>query len=75
MTKYKFDPNIHARLVEEIYRISDTNADLSRRLGSTADVVKYWVNTPALPGTYYLAQLHKQGADIMYILTGEVTKP
>lgn len=74
MRKQKFDLDMHFRLVEEIYRISKTNADLNRRIGSTGDIVKYWVNTPALPGAYYLAQLYRQGADVIYILTGERTR-
>jgi hypothetical protein len=67
----KFDITMHERLLEEIYRISNNDLELSRKLGSTSNVVGNWVHKWGMPNAYYLGALYKQGADVLYILTGE----
>lgn len=69
----KVDLAMHERLVEEIYRISDNNSALSRKLGAKSDVVKNWIHQYIMPNAYYLAALYRQGADVIYILTGRRT--
>ncbi len=70
----RFDFDMHDRLVEEIYRISDNDAELSRKIGASSNVVKTWTNKPIMPVAWYLARLYREGADVIYILTGERTR-
>ena len=70
----RFDFDMHDRLVEEIFRITDNYADLSRKIGAHTNVVKNWVNQPIMPSAWYLARLYRQGVDILYVLVGERTR-
>jgi len=66
---------IGQRAVECIKKRADENgtsfkhqADL---LDTSWNTIKNWTVGKVSPGSYFLAEMYKQGYDIMYILTGE----
>lgn len=40
-------------------------------LGTSWDTVKNWTRGNVCPGSYFLAEMYRQGYDVIYILTGE----
>lgn len=68
------DPEMTPRLVEEIYRVSESNTDLARELGCSDTTVYQWITGSTIPYAYYLAKLYDLGCDIIYVLTGMRTR-
>lgn len=70
----KRDPEMSARLVEEIFRLGYTQTELAKMLGCNYNSVTRWLNNGDVPYGYYMKRLYEVGADVVYILTGERTR-
>ena len=70
----KIDPSMSTRLAEEFYRMNVDMAFLTRKIGCHNSLISAWVNGRYIPNAFYLAQLHRAGFDVIYILTGERTR-
>ena len=67
----KVDPLMHDRLVEELWKLGDTNKEISEKIGCFHQTVGTWVNQAYMPSAHHFANFHRAGMDIIYILTGE----
>lgn len=63
--------NYKNRVHDELLRLSDSPAELGRRLGVGSECARRWLAGESLPSLVYLNILHNAGLDIMYIVTGE----
>ena len=67
----RVDPNMHDRVVEELWKLGDTNVIIAEKLGCNYQTVTQWLNQTYIPSAYHFANFHRAGMDIIYILTGE----
>lgn len=72
--KYRTDPAMGERLIEEILRSKYDRTELANELGCHPDTINYWLYGGGIPHAYYLAAFHRAGFDVIYILTGERTR-
>lgn len=68
--QWKGDTGIGFRAHAEVLRIFPKMVDAYRVLGMRGDNINAW-GQGVCPSAKYLARLHKAGADVIYILTGE----
>ena len=70
---WKGDINIGYRAYSEVLRIFPTMKEAITSLGVRHDNIYAW-HKGVCPSAKYLARLHKAGADVIWILTGERNK-
>ena len=70
MKRWKGDIYIGYRAYEEVLRIFPRTIDAMRGLGIRRENLYAW-GRGVCPSAKYLARLHKAGADVIWILTGE----
>lgn len=68
------EPEMRARLSEEIIKLGWSNRDIAEELLCSCEVVAMWRRGVAFPNIRHLRDLYEIGCDIMYIITGEVTR-
>lgn len=66
---------IPTRLKEERERLGFTQAGLAERIGSTKRSVINWEGGDASPSAEAIGSMAAHGADVLYILTGQRSKP
>lgn len=71
MRNRHYDPTIHDRLVEELWKLGETNKEISEKIGCHYNTIGQWINKDFIPSTHHFANFHRAGMDIIYILTGE----
>ena len=72
------EPEMFLRLREELEKLNKNGwsvNDIADELRCTTVTVRLWRNGTKFPSAVYLRDLYEIGCDIMYILTGEVTRP
>ena len=67
----KIDLKMHDRLVEELWKLGDTNKKIAEKIGCHDRTIAAWVSKDYIPSGYHFANFHRAGMDIIYILTGE----
>lgn len=73
MKQWKGDVDIGYRAYSEVLRIFPKTKDAINTLCIRHDNLYAW-NRGVCPSAKYLARLHKAGADVIWILTGEKGK-
>lgn len=68
--RWKGDITIGHRAHAEVLRLFPKMVDAYRVLGMRGDNLNAWA-AGVCPSAKYLARLHKAGADVIWILTGE----
>lgn len=74
MRQLKGDINIGYRAHSEVLRLFPKMKDAHKALGMRSDNLNSW-GQGICPSAKYLARLHKAGADVIWILTGERSRP
>lgn len=75
--KQKIEYEMRIRLCEELHRLREqgwSGVDIADELLCSKSTVSRWQNGTLFPNPCYLRDLYEIGCDIMYILTGEVTR-
>ena len=67
----KVDPEMRKRLVEELWKLDGTYAEIAERIGCNKTTIGLWINSDCMPSAYHFANFHRAGMDVIYILTGE----
>jgi hypothetical protein len=62
---------MHDRLVEELWKIGDTQQEIAEKIGCHPQTIGPWLRLDYMPSGYHFANFHRAGMDIIYILTGE----
>ena len=70
MKQWKGDVCIGYRAHSEVLRLFPKMKDAERKIGMRHDNLNAW-SRGVCPSAKYLARLHKAGADVIWILTGE----
>ena len=70
----RYDSYMTDRLVEELYKISDNNVVIAKKIGCDRRNVSYWIGGHSVPNAYYLKSMYEIGMDVIYILTGKRTR-
>lgn len=70
MRQWKGDTDIGYRAHAEVIRLFPKMKDAQRALGMRGDNLNAW-GQGVCPSAKYLARLHRSGADVIWILTGE----
>lgn len=73
----KAEPEMIRRLQEELQKLREqgwTSVDIADELRCHKTTVSHWRRGIAFPDIRYLRDLYEIGCDIMYIITGEVTR-
>lgn len=73
MRRWKGDVEIGYRAYSEVLRIFPRPKDAQAALGIRTDNMNAW-QSGVCPSAKYLARLHKAGADVIWILTGDRRK-
>lgn len=73
MKPWRGDIEIGYRAYSEVLRIFPRMKDVTTALGIRYDNIYAW-HRGVNPSAKYLARLHKAGADVIWILTGERKK-
>lgn len=71
------EPEMRIRLREELDKLHENGwswADIADELRCSKSLVSRWRCGSLFPDTCYLRDLYEIGCDIMYIITGEVTR-
>lgn len=70
MKQWKGDVDIGYRAHSEVLRLFPKMKDACQKIGMRGDNMNAWARG-VCPSAKYLARLHKAGADVIWILTGE----
>ena len=70
-TMRKADPKMHDRLLEELWKLGNSNREIGEKIGCHQNTIGQWVNNGYTPSAYHFANFHRAGMDVIYILTGE----
>lgn len=72
MSSY-YDYDISERVIEELLKLGDTPTKIAARVKCAPQLISHYLNG-GIPGTIYMKRLYEAGCDVIYILTGEVTR-
>lgn len=68
-----YDYDISQRVIEELLKLGSTAQEIAPKVKCTPQLVWHYLNG-GIPGTIIMKRLHKAGCDILYIITGEVSR-
>ena len=74
ITMAKVEPEMKARLSEEINKLGWSTKDIAEELLCSKNAVVTWKRGSDFPTITHLRDLYEIGCDIMYIITGERTR-
>lgn len=66
----RMDCEMRARTAEELRKLGDTSWEISKIVGCSETLVRYWLNEEGVPSHFYLKKLYELGCDILYIIVG-----
>ena len=66
----RMDCEMRARTAEELRKLGNTSWEISKIVGCSETLVRYWLNEEGVPSHFYLKKLYELGCDILYIIVG-----